>query len=254
MFLSKDDLKLGFGIDLEIAAHYVDRKVPAGNLYWKDRHLYVNTMPGFIFMPVFTDLLRRCGVDKKLLLSEDFIRLAEAIMHSAAVQEMEGRSMRSHHEECIGLTRRVAVNPFFLDALDAYFHGRPLSSGMKLGTPFRSLNRADAYLCVLCTIPFDAAQAAIYLEAWYALITIYLITDDLEDIRQDLRDQEDNVAIEAGLNEQGALIIERMAGSAMVTMERINPVLANRFEHKLLHTDIRGIIRSFAQGPEHMGG
>jgi hypothetical protein len=248
MFLTKDDLKLGFGIDLDIAAHYVDRKVPEGNLYWKGRHLYVNTMPGFIFMPVFTDLLRRCGVSKEVLLSERFITLAEAIMHSAAVQEVEGRSMISHYEECIELARAVSVNPFFLDALDAHFHGRELPDGLKLGTPFRSLNRADAYLCVLCVLPFDTAQAKRFLEAWYAMITIYLVTDDLEDIKQDLKEQEDNVAIEAGLNEEGARIIEAMVSSAMASMERINPVLANRFEHKLHYTDIRGIIRSFAQG------
>lgn len=248
MFLSKDDLKLGFGIDLEIAARYVDRKVPEGNLYWKGRHLYVNTMPGFIFMPVYTDLLRRCGVDRKILMSDVFIELAEAIMHSAAVQEIEGRTMISHYEECIELARRVSVNPYFLDALDAHFHGRPVPDGLQLGTPFRSLNRADAYLCVLCVIPFDKQQAALYLEAWYALITIYLITDDLEDIRQDLQENEDNVAIEAGLNEEGAKVIEGMVASAMSSMERINPVLSNRFEHKLHYTDIRGIIRSFAQG------
>jgi len=248
MFLSKDDLKLGFGIDLDIAAHYVDRAVPEGNLYWKGRHLYVNTMPGFIFMPVFTDLLRRCGVRKELLLSAPFIELAEAVMHSAAEQEVEGRSMISHYEECLELARRVSVNPFFLDALDAHFHGRPVPDGLKLGTPFRSLNRADAYLCVLCVLPFDAGQAARYLEAWYAMITVYLITDDLEDIRQDLREQEDNVAIEAGLNEEGAKVIEGMVAKAMEVMDHVNPVLANRFEHKLHYTDIRGIIRSFAQG------
>ena len=248
MFLSKDDLKLGFGIDLDIAAHYVDRKVPEGNLYWEGRHLYVNTMPGFIFMPVFTDLLRRCVVKKELLLSTAFIELAEAVMHSAAVQEAEGRSMISHYEECLELARHVSENPYFWNALDAHFHGRPVPGGLKLGTPFRSLNRADAYLCVLCVLPFDAEQAALYLEAWYAMITVYLITDDLEDIRQDLKDQEDNVAIEAGLNEEGAKVIEGMVASAMNSMQRINPVLANRFEHKLYYTDIRGIIRSFAQG------
>jgi hypothetical protein len=247
MFLSKDDLKLGYGIDLDIAAYYVDRKVPENNLYWKGRHLYVNTMPGFIFMPVYTDLLRRCGVSKEVLLDGRFIQLAEAVMHSAALQEVEGRSMLSHYEECLALAGKNSVNPMFLAALDDYFHGRPVPHGLHIGTPFRSLNRADAYLCALCVIPFGVEDAHRFLEAWNALITIYLITDDLEDIRQDLKDHEDNVAIEAGLNEAGAKIIEGMVDNAMASMQKLNPVLANRFEHKLHYTDIRGIIRSFAQ-------
>ena len=248
MFLSKDDLKLAFGIDLDIASHYVDRPVPRDNLYWKGRQLYVNTMPGYIFMPVYTDLLRRCGLDKAQLLAGPFIMLAESIMHSAAKQESEKRPMSEHLEECLDLARAASVNPYFLAEISAYFHGQPSVSGLKLGTPFRSLNRADAYLASLCALRFEPEQAPALLEAWYALITFYLITDDLADIRDDLKNKEDNAVLEAGLNEEGIRVIEQMIAGSMDLLERVNPVLANRFDHKLHHTDIRSIIRSFSQG------
>ena len=35
MFTSKDDLKLGYGVDMEIGKFLIDRKVPLENLYWK---------------------------------------------------------------------------------------------------------------------------------------------------------------------------------------------------------------------------
>jgi hypothetical protein len=248
MFLSKDDLKLAFGIDLDIAAYYVDRKVPEGNLYWKGRYLYVNTMPGFIFMPIYADLLRRCGIGKEQLLAGPYVELAEAIMHSASVQESQQTGMQEHLLDCLDMAASVSVNPYMLDALGSYFKYGVTVPGLKFGTPFRSLNRADAYLASLCTLRFDPSMTQHLLDAWYSMITFYLITDDLEDIRQDLKGNEDNAAIEAGLDEHGAELIEGMVQQAVAVMQGINPVLANRFEYKMAHIDIRSIILSFSQG------
>jgi hypothetical protein len=110
------------------------------------------------------------------------------------------------------------------------------------------LNRADAYLSALCALDFEPVRAQALLDAWYGLITFYLVTDDLADIKDDLKNKEDNVILEAGFNEDGIVKIEKMIASAMELLERLNPVLANRFDHKLHYTDIRGIIRSFSQG------
>jgi len=81
MFLTKDDLKLAYGVDLEIGAVYVDRPVPVNNLYWKGRTIYTPGAPGYIFMPIFADILFRCGAEKKLILSNDFISINEKILH-----------------------------------------------------------------------------------------------------------------------------------------------------------------------------
>jgi hypothetical protein len=117
-----------------------------------------------------------------------------------------------------------------------------------MGTRFKSLNRADAYLASLSALRFEPAQAQDLLDAWYALITFYLITDDLVDIKDDLRDEQENAILEAGLNEEGAKAIEEMVSRSMELLERLDPVLANRFDHKLHQMDIRAIIRSYFQG------
>lgn len=86
MFLTKHDLKLSYGVDLEIGACYVDRKIPEGNLYWKDRTIYLPGAPGYIFIPIFADLLFR-QVQKEDLLKDQQLCIAENILHSAALLE-----------------------------------------------------------------------------------------------------------------------------------------------------------------------
>ena len=76
MFLSKHDLKLAYGVDLQIASAFVDRAIPINNLYWKNREIYIPSAPGYFFMPIFTDLLFRCGADKGFLLGNDFFDIS----------------------------------------------------------------------------------------------------------------------------------------------------------------------------------
>jgi hypothetical protein len=245
MFLSKDDLKLSYGVDMEIGQAYVDRKVPVGNRYWAKRLLYITPMPGYVFMPIFSDLAYRCGIPKNLLLSETYLGLAERIMHSAGGLEAREISWQEHIAECDALALSCLANPDFLDDLRHYFAGKPAPSGLSYGTAFRSLNRADTYLFSLASIPFDRATHQKLLDAWYALITYFLVMDDLEDIRSDFEHQEENAVLDAGLTESGARRIIAMIDQSYEKMLLVNPVMANRIDHKRASIDVRSIIRSF---------
>ena len=79
MFTSKDDLKLGYGVDMEIGKFLTDRKVPEDNLYWKNRLLYIIPMPGYLFIPLYMDIQFRLGLPKAELLSEQHLQLLELI-------------------------------------------------------------------------------------------------------------------------------------------------------------------------------
>lgn len=248
MFLSADDLKLSYGVDMEIGRTYVDRKVPEGNRYWQKRHLYIPPVTGYFFMPIFSDLAYRSGIPLSELLSERYLSLAERILDSAG--RLEGREIDwdTHVAECIGAASADIRNPGFLQDLRHYFSGQRALASIPLGTPYPSLNRADTYLFSLCTIPFNDDVKARVVEAWYALMTYFLILDDLVDIRDDFRDKEENAVIEAGLTAQGAQIIERMIKESHDSMERINPVMANRIDHKRQIIDVATIIQSFLNG------
>ncbi|NBO59062.1 MAG: hypothetical protein EBU73_09050, partial [Chitinophagia bacterium] len=89
MFLTKDDLKLSYGVDLHIGAKFVDRPVPLNNLYWKNRTIYLPGAPGYIFIPIYFDILRRSGASLDELFDESFLQSSESILHSAALHEYE---------------------------------------------------------------------------------------------------------------------------------------------------------------------
>lgn len=245
MFLSKDDLKLAYGVDLDIAKFYVDRRVPENNLYWKIRKLYMVPQSGYIFIPIYADLMYRIGIPKKELLSENHVLLMEAIMHSAAKQEAGEITFREHIGECIDVAEKSSRNPDFLDQIKQYFNRSDAAPTIKFGTRFPSLNRADTYLLSLAAIPFNPETAEKLVEAWYALMTYFLITDDLVDIKEDFINKEDNVLIDAGLTEEGAVIITDMINHSHDVMMKYNPVMANRIDHKRHYINVASIIESF---------
>jgi hypothetical protein len=245
MFLSKEDLKLGYGVDLEIGKFLVDRKVPVGNLYWKKRLLYLLPMPGYIFIPLFTDIEFRLGLPKSELLSEEHFQLVESILHSAATLEFTSMSFEEHIRECVELTRPVCRNPAFLQDLIYYFGSEKEKASIALGTPFKALNRADAYLFSLCYFPFNDETKKKLIDAWYALISYYLIIDDLEDIRSDFEKNEENAILESALQEESVQKIKDLMARSFEIMSGVNPVLANRIEYKNQVTDINAIIASF---------
>lgn len=248
MFLSCDDLKLAYGVDMEIGRFYVDRKVPENNAYWKKRHLYIPPVTGYYFMPIFSDLAFRAGISREFLLSEKYMTVAESILDSAGRLEEKQITWNEHIAECIGFAESNLENPSLLQDLKFYFKGEKEKSLVALGTPYPSLNRADAYLFSLCTLNFDVATKHILVESWYALMTYFLILDDLADIREDIRNNEENALLEAGLSTQGAAIISAMINDSYSRMNKINPVMANRIDHKRHKLDIAALINSFLKG------
>lgn len=245
MFLSRNELKLTYGIDLEIGQAYVDRPVPEGNLYWKGRKLYITPVSGYLFMPIFADLAMRCGVPRAELLSEQAFTLAEQLLHSAMKLEMGMINWEEHVAEATSLATAQSKNPLLLEDLKQYFSGSAAPSGFAYGTPFPSLNRADTYLFYLVVFDVNRETLGSLLDAWYAMITYFLIMDDLGDIRSDLEKQEENAFIDAGLNESGVARILAMIDDAHDKMLRVNPVMANRIDYKRSTTDVRGIVSSF---------
>jgi hypothetical protein len=246
MFLSKHDLKLAYGVDLQIASAFVDRAIPINNLYWKNREIYIPSAPGYFFMPIFTDLLFRCGADKGFLLGNDFFDISEGILHSAALFEHESISWEKHVEEVFHVASPYVKNQEFYDELCLYFSKPSLKKmpNSQLGTHFPSLNRADSFLLLLACIPTEHFNLEKAVEGWYALMTYFLILDDLADIESDLKKSEENVLIEAGLNETGLKVISNMIDHSFNVLLTINSVMANRIDHKREIMDLPELLKS----------
>jgi hypothetical protein len=246
MFLTKDDLKLSYGVDLEIGKSYVDRRVPKDNLYWKGRTIYLPGASGYIFMPIYADLLRRSGVSISNLINDVYLSINESILHSAALLEHKEIDWAKHIQECISIVTPLVTRKSLFEELKQYLLlQKPIKSqSSRLGTDFPSLNRADSYLLSLACIPdtdFDEQKA---ISAWYAMISYFLLMDDLADIRDDLLNGEENAVVEAGLNQDGINKIESMMNGGIEILNLINPVLANRIEHKKSLIDIPHLVES----------
>lgn len=245
MFLSKDDLKLAYGVDMQIGEAYVNRVLPEGNLYWKNRKIYIPESPGYYFMPIFSDLLLRHGVPKDMLLHEKTFFVAEQILHAAALLEYEQCTWHEHIAYIHNVLINNVVNHGLYKELSEYLdvNDRPIEKG-RFGTRFPSLNRADSYLFLLVTIPpgiFDLEGA---IGSWYAMMTYFLILDDLVDIKDDLREKAENAFVEAGLDDNGIKLIEQMIHDSYDSLLTVNPVLANRIDHKRKTMDLTNLIRS----------
>jgi hypothetical protein len=246
MFLTKDDLKLSYGIDLTIGKAYVDRTVPNDNLYWKGRTIYVPGASGYIFMPIYADLLRRSGVSVAFLLSETFFSINEAILHSAALLEHQKIDWVKHIHDCISIVTPHVQRVNLFEELKQYLIAqKPIKTpNSRLGTDFPSLNRADSYLLSLACIPDAILDEQKAIDGWYAMITYFLLMDDLADIREDLLNGEENAIVDAGLNLDGIEKIERMMNDGIEKLNFINPVLSNRIEHKKSLIDIPQLVES----------
>lgn len=249
MFLTKDDLKLSYGIDLAIGKAYVDRTVPKENLYWKGRTIYVPGASGYIFMPLYADILRRSGVSTHFLISDHFFSIQESILHSAALLEHQQINWATHVEQCINIVSPKVIRADLFDDLKSYLLAhKPIKTiDSRFGTDFPSLNRADSYLLSLACITEDSFNEQKAIDGWYAMITYFLLMDDLADIREDLLHGEENALVEAGLNASGAKKIEAMMIDGIEKLNAINPVLANRIDHKKSLIDIPSLIESIRQ-------
>jgi hypothetical protein len=250
MFLTKDDLKLSYGVDLHIGAKFVDRPVPLNNLYWKNRTIYLPGAPGYIFIPIYFDILRRSGASLDELFDESFLQSSESILHSAALHEYEEITWMQHVGQVMNAIKDRVVHKDFFQQLSTYaMQERPAKiPSLPFGSVFPSLNRADSYLFLLSTIQSNSFDIKKALKGWYALMTYFLLMDDLADIREDIKTGQDNALLDAGLDDHGEKLISQMIDNSIDDMELINPVMANRIDHKKSLIDLHGLIQSIRLG------
>ena len=227
MFVSVKLLNEEMGVDLSLARFFVDRKVPSNNAFWKKRFLYIGRANGFISIPVYYDILRRIGVPVKALLDEQHVLFMEQLMHYAILHEKKEISFFQQLEKINEmLAGRIRDQSFYEELLN-YLTQPALYPRGRLGRNFKTLNRADVFLYVLCDLPLESRMLDDAIRYWYAMHPSYLIYDDIYDYEKDKSDGEENVVMELG---GGNLGLERaisiLAQNAEVLKE-INPALSD---------------------------
>ena len=187
MFTSKQTLVEKFGVDSEIAPFFVDRKVPDQNDYWKGRLLYVSSGTGYLFIPLWFDMQFKIGIAKDVVLNEDYVRLSEAILNSAAKHEMNKISLQEHIENCKAMVNGKVKQAALYNDLLAFFSDPLLRPHKNIGTVSSALNRGDSMLFSLCVLDTSPETIAKLVRGWQALVPSFLLMDDVMDLKEDTK-------------------------------------------------------------------
>ena len=230
MFTSVRILTDQFGVDPDIARFFVDRAVPQDNRYWKGRLLYVAHGNGYLFIPLVYDLLYRLGVPKQQLLEEGHIGLMESVLDSAGKVEFDGLPGSAHVEACREILCGSVHNAWLWQELQVYFQGGPTEA---LGLPIPPLNRADTFLFSLCNLDMDESLTRSFLKYWYALISAFLLMDDVADWDVDREQGEENAIRHLGEGKEAFSRALEMLHGYFATLESLNPSLGPFFERSL---------------------
>jgi hypothetical protein len=226
MYVSVKFLEQQMGVDPSIARFFVDRKVPENNAFWSNRLLYVGRGNGFIFIPLYYDLLFRLGIPMPWLLAEPHIQFMEQIMHYAT--KVEKQEMH-FGDQVVAIKKHVeqkASNLAFYENLVSYLQQDSIEPLGILGAACPALNRADAFLFVLCDLPLSSDQIFLAVRYWYALITSFLLMDDIYDYPTDKQRQEESSIVELGDGDRGFMRAFAILKENQQILAQINPLLS----------------------------
>jgi hypothetical protein len=243
MFISTGYLGIQYGVDNKIAKFFVDREPPVDNLYWKDRYLYLRPSPGYLFIPLITDLLFKLGIDREQLLSDEFIQCLEQIGHISAMEEIKQISKADAIEQCTALAKENCRNESWLNTVVNYFNGSPENLFVSIATPFKALHRGDVFLFSLSALDFPEALFEKVAQQWFALISTLLLLDDAEDINDDKANNEENAFLESGLDKHGIEQVKQLVAHNLRTISAINSIMAKKLDAKFKELSEKPYIR-----------
>jgi hypothetical protein len=228
MFISSDFLGIQYGVNDKIARFFADREPPAGNLYWKDKLLYLRPEVGYLFIPLIADLLYKSGLSRDEILHEDFVSLMEKTGHIAALEEAKKIDHAEAIKLCIAESEK-AKNRKWHENVSAFFTGTEHSMH-KLRTPFAALHRGDYFLFSLSALSFDETSHEQIVSIWFALITTLLLLDDAEDVEVDKAAGEENAFLQSGMTTEGLAKIKQLVKASLQKIASINRVMANKID------------------------
>lgn len=242
MFLTADALVIRYGIDEAIAKFYTDREPPKNNLYWKGKELYLRPQPGYIFLPLITDLFFKAGVSKAELLSNSFVETLENIGHYSAEQEFNIINTSEAISKCEDLVSFYDAG--FVNDLRNYFSGKQ-NYISDLSTPFKALHRGDLFLYSLAVLQVDVNKRTELIRIWFSLISTLLLLDDAEDVESDKKANDENAFLESGADKTGFERIKSLLSANLDHLAILNKSLANALHKKFVAVADKPFIKEY---------
>lgn len=233
MFTSKQELIGAMGVEPDIAAFFVDRKVPVANQYWRGRYLYVARGTGYLFIPLFFDLQYKAGLSKEKVLDASYVSMMESILDLAARYEFGELDFRTHIARIEAIVRPLSVQPWLFDSLEQYFKQEELNQVGILGTTNPALNRGDALLYLLTTMQASREIMEKVIGYWYSLVPSFLLMDDIMDLKQDQAGSDESALAYYGFDAKGVQTAIDEVEKNFTRLGEVNPLLGQYFRNTL---------------------
>ena len=246
MVITSRILQDRLGIDPAIADYFAnDRPVPTGNLFWKNKRIYLSVGFGFLTIPFAFDLMYKCGIPKEQLLDDQHVTLMEQGFDRLKRYELNELSLEQFIQECAQLLHQNTRQEHLASDLIGLFMGNA-PTFFQFETKHKALARSDFFLFTLVDLAVSDEWVNEFLPYWYALARPILLLDDFKDIEDDRRTKDENTILELGDNRKGVLAAHQLGLQDTALLASKNRKLARHFEalldEALLYPQIRELL------------
>lgn len=246
MVITARKLESEMGINSEIAHYFAnERKVPADNLFWKGKRIYISIGFGYLTIPLVFDLVHKCGVPVNTLLQDAHVSAMERGFDKLKRYENNEITFLEFIDECKILFQKNIKQPHLADDLFAVFTGKA-PKHFQFETKHKALARSDAFLFTIVDLDLTDEWVHSFLPVWYSLARPILLLDDFKDLVEDRTNCEENTIIELGDNGKAVADAYELAMTDIEILSKINPQLgkymAQFFKEALWYEHIRSML------------
>jgi hypothetical protein len=186
------------GINSEIAHYFANvRNVPANNLFWKNKRIYLSSGFGFLTIPFIFDLVHKAGVPLTELLNEEHVSLMEHGFDKLKQYENNEISFPSFIEACAALLQGKIRQQHLASDLFAVLSGKE-AHYFSFEKEHKALARSDSFLFTLVDLQVTDEWVTGFLPVWYSLARPILLLDDFKDLQEDRFHKDENTIIDLG--------------------------------------------------------
>lgn len=246
MVVTSRILQEKMGVDPEIADYFANqRPVPANNLFWNNKRIYLSSGFGFLTIPFAFDLMFKCGISKSVLLDDRHVTLMENGFDQLKRYENQLISSEDFLNACKQLLKEHIKQPNLASDLFSLFSGMS-PRFFQFEQQFKALARSDSFLFTLVDMDVADKWVSDFLPYWYALARPILLLDDFKDLMEDRVSNDENTIIELGNDKAAILKAYELGLQDLNLLQSINPelgaIMKKLLEDALNFQHIKGLL------------
>ena len=226
MVVTSKILNRDLGIDEEIADYFTNKRtVPANNLFWGNKRIYISAGFGFLTIPIAFDLFFKKGISKDMLLNDEHVSLMEEGFDRLKRFEILEISGAELIDECKKILSGKVRQQHLAADIFRLLSGAP-PQYFQFETKYKALLRSDIFLLTLVDIDITDEWISNFLPYWYAAARPILLLDDFKDLEEDRKLNEENTIIEMGNDKQAILDAYQFGIEDLKLLAEVNPKLS----------------------------